>query len=291
MTPAVSGKAPREGLTTARVDSQCEVCPLNVVPIHAANPGAMTGAGNWTYLVGGATPVLIDAGVGQPAHMDAIAAAVSAEGPQRVLVTHAHPDHAQGAAAMLERWPSARFAKMPWPDRDARYPVPWEPLADGERIRAGDDELVAVHTPGHAPDHLAFWHEPSRTVFSGDLVLLGGTVVIPASFGGRLADYLHSLQRVRTLRPVRLLPAHGPAIEDPEHVINQYLEHRHQREMQVIGALEAGAGDIDGIVTRIYRGLKPELVPMARESVLAHLEKLEADGLARRIDGAWAMVS
>jgi glyoxylase-like metal-dependent hydrolase (beta-lactamase superfamily II) len=263
---------------------------MTVEPIHAGNPGALTGAGNWTYLVRGAVPVLIDAGVGRGTHLDAIAAAL-AGGPHRVLVTHAHPDHAAGAPAMFSRWPSARFAKWPWPDRDLRYPVPWERLDDGDRIVVGDDELIAVHTPGHAPDHLAFWHETSRTVFSGDLVVLGGTVVIPASAGGRLLDYLHSLQRILALGPARLLPAHGPAIDDPGHVIARYLEHRHQREVQVIGALEAGSRDVDDIVRRIYRSLNPELVPMARESVLAHLEKLESDGLARRSETGWAIVS
>ncbi len=251
----------------------------------------MTGAGNWTYLVEGAEPLLIDAGVGQGSHLDALAEATAGVGPHHVIVTHAHRDHASGAPALAERWPSARFAKWPWPDHDARYAVSWERLADGERVTAGDEELVVVHTPGHAPDHIALWHEPSRTLFSGDLVVLGGTVVIPASAGGHLVDYLHSLQRVLALEPARLLPAHGPTIEDPRHVIDEYLDHRHKREVQVIGALEAGVGDVDRIAARIYRGLNPELTPVARQSVLAHLEKLEEDGLARRTTTGWAIVN
>jgi glyoxylase-like metal-dependent hydrolase (beta-lactamase superfamily II) len=264
---------------------------LKVVPLHAANPGAMTGAGNWTYLIPGAEPVLIDAGVGELAHLNAVGEANSGIGPTRVIVTHAHRDHASGAAALGERWPRAAFAKWPWPEQDARYAVTWERLTDGERVAAGDDELVVVHTPGHAPDHIALWHEPSRTVFSGDLVVLGSTVVIPASAGGDLVDYLHSLQRILALDPGRLLPAHGPAIDNPGQVIHQYLDHRHQREVQVIGALEAGIEDLDGITARIYRGLDQALTAMARESVLAHLQKLEEDGLARRTGSGWAMVT
>ena len=83
-------------------------------------------------------------------------------------------------------------------------------------VEAGDDLLRAVHTPGHAPDHLCFWHEESRTLFSGDLAVKGTTVYIPPNLQGDLADYLASLERVRALQPARLLPAHGPVIDDPD---------------------------------------------------------------------------
>src|SRR4029453_5771948 len=112
----------------------------------------------------GPKPVLIDAGVGNQAHLDALAAAAP-EGPTEILVTHAHSDHAAGARAILRRWPRAEFAKHPWPDRDARYDVPWRALSDGDRLLTGEGTLQAIHTPGHSPDHLAFWHAESRTLF------------------------------------------------------------------------------------------------------------------------------
>jgi glyoxylase-like metal-dependent hydrolase (beta-lactamase superfamily II) len=262
---------------------------VNVLTLHAANPGPYTGAGNWTYLIPGDRPLLIDAGVGKTEHLDAIAAAVAA-GPARVLVTHAHPDHASGAPALAARWPAAAFNKMPWPGEDIEPPS-WSAVADGQRIATGEGDLEIIHTPGHAPDHVVLWHEDSRTIFGADLMQRGNTVAIPASSGGDLAAYLRSLRRVQALRPSRVLPAHGPVIDDPLALIDQYLAHRHHREVQVVTALEAGLDTVDAITGRIYTDLNPQLGPLARESVLAHLVKLEHDGLARRDGARWVSVS
>lgn len=263
---------------------------MHVIPIHAGNPGPLTGAGNWTYLLPGATPTLVDAGVGAPAHIEEVAR-LAGDTLAQVLVTHAHGDHASGAPALAARWPRARLAKMPWPGRDARHEVSWQPLADGAVVPAGDIRLDVLHTPGHAPDHLAFWHAESRTLFAGDLLILGTTVFIPASSGGSLVDYLHSLRRVLALDPRRVLPAHGPAIEDPRSLLTGYLEHRHQRERQVLTALESQSRTIAEIVAQIYPGLGRAVVPMAEETVLAHLQKLDHDGLASREGDRWSVVS
>ena len=262
---------------------------MNVVSLHAANPGPYTGAGNWTYLIPGERPLLIDAGVGRAEHLEAIAAAV-ADGPARVLVTHAHPDHASGAPALAARWPAAVFSKMPWPEQDVRA-LAWNAVADGDRIATGEGELEVVHTPGHSPDHLVLWHEASRTLFGADLMQLGNTVGIPASSGGDLAAYLRSLRRVQALGPSRVLPAHGPVIDDPLALIEQYLVHRRHREVQILSALEARLDTVEAITGRIYTGLHPQLAPLARESVLAHLIKLQQDGLARRDGERWESVS
>lgn len=191
---------------------------------------------------------------------------------------------------MAARFPGARFLKMPWPERDSRWPMPWEPVADGQMIPAGDETLAAVHTPGHAPDHLCFWHAGSRTMFCGDLAQKGTTVYVPPNLQGDLIAYLASLERVLALQPARLMPAHGPEIGDPESVLRGYIEHRQERERQIIGELRAGRNDPDAIVARLYRGLKDTLVPMARESVLAHLIKLEREGRAARREDAWHMI-
>lgn len=261
---------------------------MKVLPLNAGNPSPMTGAGNWTYLVSGPEPILIDAGAGLPGHLSAIAA-VAPNGPRDVLVTHAHPDHASGAPAIAGRWPTARIAKYPWPERDAQYAVAWRPLSNGDRIDAGDTVLEVVHTPGHAPDHVAVWDAESRTLFTGDLVVLGSTVVIPASGGGDLLDYLESLRTILALAPARLLPAHGAPIEDPTAIVHQYLEHRLQREGQVLSALDAGRDTIDAMVEEIYRGLLAALVPMAKESVLAHLLKLEREGRVEHAADVWRL--
>lgn len=252
--------------------------------LHAANPGPMTGEGNWTYLIGDRQPLLVDAGVGHASHLDSIAAA-SRRGLSRVLVTHAHSDHVTGAPAIRDRWPDARFMKFPWPIRDPD--VGWTWLTDGAVVETDEGPLTVLHTPGHSPDHLTLWHADSRTLFVGDMLVRGSTVVIPASHGGSLADYLRSLDRMLHLNPARALPAHGPVIEDPVALIHKYVEHRAQREEQVLVALGSGGSTVDAITAAIYPALAETLVPMAKESVLAHLHKLEADGRARRDGDRW----
>jgi glyoxylase-like metal-dependent hydrolase (beta-lactamase superfamily II) len=250
----------------------------------------MTGAGNWTWLIPGRVPTLIDAGVGEPQHLDALEQALAGHALGQVLVTHGHSDHASGAPAMASRIPGVHFRKMRWPERDARWPVTWEPLEDGASLEAGDTRVTAVHTPGHAPDHVCFWHAETRTLFGGDLVIRGTTVCIPAGLGGDLAAYLASLERVLALDPARILPAHGPVIDDPARLLRDYLDHRNQREAQIIDVLRRGACDPDAIVARVYRGLADDVRGRARETVTAHLEKLEREGRTARQGDAWHMI-
>jgi len=204
-----------------------------------------------------------------------------------VLVTHAHTDHASGAEALAARFPGVRFRKIPWPGRDDRWPVPWDPIVPDELVQAGDSLLRAVHTPGHAPDHLCFWHEETRRLLCGDLAQRTNTIYIPANLRGDLIDYMASLERVRALRPAQLLPAHGPVIDDPEVLLQRYVNHRRQRERQVIDALRDGLTNPPAIVARVYPSLSGELVKLAEEGVLAHLIKLVREGRVRRDGDAW----
>jgi glyoxylase-like metal-dependent hydrolase (beta-lactamase superfamily II) len=243
--------------------------------ILAGNASAWTGpTGNNTWLLHGREPALIDAGVGLPAHVDAVAATLAGAGLVRILLTHGHPDHASGVPALLARWPTAIVIS-----RSPMRPPDRHQIADeGALIPAGDTSLRVIGTPGHAPDHLCFFDERSRDLFCGDLVRLGGTVVIPASQGGNLRQYLESLHRVRSLGPRRLLPGHGPIVDDPAALIDEYLAHRAERDRQILDAVRAGARTPEEIVAQVYQELPAALRSAAADSVAAHLIKLREDG-------------
>ena len=233
----------------------------------------MTGSGNNTWLIDGAEPTLVDAGVGAASHVDAIAEALGGRALRRVLLTHGHADHASGAPALRTRWPGLEVCKFSPDANDQR------PLADGQEILAGDHPLTVLYTPGHAIDHVCFWDPRTRDLFAGDMVTAGTTVMIPAGRGGGLRAYLASLERMAALEPARLLPGHGPVVDHPREIIVQYLEHRRMRDAQVRACLEAGISEVDGMVKRIYPDLPEGLVAAARATIEAHLERLREEGL------------
>jgi len=266
---------------------------FTLLTLDARNPGPMTGSGNHTYLLIGidGSALMIDAGTGEPDHLAELDGSLEVASARltRVLVTHAHPDHASGAPALLANYPGAVFMKMPWPGEDDQYRVPWVAIADGQEFTVGSTVVRAVQTPGHSPDHLAFWEPSTRACFSGDLVVQNSSVMIHASRGGDLRAYLASLERLLALAPARLMPAHGPAIDDPETVLRGYLSHRLMREGQVVSALGAGLRSVPAIAESIYHGLDPALLPAAQENVRAHLEKLRHEGRAFEDDGRWRL--
>jgi glyoxylase-like metal-dependent hydrolase (beta-lactamase superfamily II) len=265
---------------------------IDIVVLEAHNPGPLTGSGNHTYLIAGGRgeAALVDAGVGNEQHLGDLRAALDDRQATltRVVVTHAHSDHAAGAPAVAQQHPGARFEKYPWPGQDSRA-VDWLPLTDGQAIEIGHESFVVVHTPGHAPDHIALWHAASRAAFVGDLVIAEGSVMIPWSHGGNLGDYLRSLERLVALRPDVLYPAHGSEIRDPQAVLHAHLVHRRLRETQIIDALRRGDSTVPAITESIYHGLRSGLMAYASENVRAHLAKLEAEGRAILEHDRWTL--
>ena len=251
-----------------------------IILIPAGNPGAFTGpSGNNTWLIDGAEPLLVDAGVGDASHLDALARALGGRPLARVFVTHAHHDHSAGVPRILERWPGATVIGGP----------DGIDVQGGSWIPSGDGRVQVIATPGHSPDHACLWEPESRAIFAGDLLVSGGTVMIAASSGGNLRDYLESLARVRELDPARVYPGHGPVIDDPARLIDQYLAHRQDRERQVLEALRSAPSTIDALIDVVYPALNPALRPAARETMLAHLRKLEDENRARESNGAWSL--
>jgi glyoxylase-like metal-dependent hydrolase (beta-lactamase superfamily II) len=233
----------------------------------------MTGSGNNTWLLDGVEPTLVDAGVGHAPHVDAIAAALGGRDLARVLVTHHHADHSSGIDALRARWPALEAAKCVQEGEHG-----WRGLTDNGPVRAGDRDLIVIHTPGHAPDHVCFWDPADRALYSGDMLAIGTTVMIPAGRGGNLRQYLASLERMAALDPRIAYPGHGPVIDRPVDLIREYIAHRAMREAQVLACLQDGVADPDAIVARIYGELADPIRRAARLTVEAHLEKLREDG-------------
>ncbi|MEZ5137282.1 MAG: MBL fold metallo-hydrolase [Acidimicrobiales bacterium] len=247
------------------------------------NPGMMSGPGTNTYLVGIDEVAVIDPGPEDEGHTGAIVGAAGADAIRWILCTHTHPDHSPGVPALQERTGAEVLA---FDDRDGL--VCDRHLADGDTVEATEFTLRAVHTPGHASNHLCYLLERERMLFTGDHVMDGSTVVISPP-DGDMAAYLESIRRLQAWRPAlrSIAPAHGHLIDDPAAKLDEYLTHRLAREAQVLAELEAsmpqGAGT-ELLVEKIYTDVHELLHPVARRSVWAHLRKLGDDGLAATID-------
>lgn len=248
--------------------------------ILAPNAGMFTGPGTNTYVVGIDEAVVIDPGPVDGPHLEAILGC-GGDRIRWIVLTHTHDDHSPGAAALKKRT-GAQVLGF-----EARDGVKLDgTLRDGEIIEATEFRLRAIHTPGHAANHLCFYLEEERMLFTGDHIMEGSTVVIDPP-DGDMGEYLASLEKVRKLRLRSIAPGHGQLVPEPLPLIDEYIQHRQQRERQVLDVLERLApATIDQLVPEIYPDLAEELVPMAGRQVYAHLLKLVDDGKVTAKDAA-----
>jgi glyoxylase-like metal-dependent hydrolase (beta-lactamase superfamily II) len=246
---------------------------MNVRRVLAPNPGPYTGEGTNSYVLdSGGDVVVIDPGPRVSRHMEAIMSVIGDLRPRMVLVTHTHSDHAPGANPLARELhvPAAGFGPGDGfkPDRT---------LADNDIMRFGGDVLHVVATPGHSPDHLCYL--VGRALFTGDHIMGGSSVFVED-----MTSYLGSLRRLQHLDLDTLYPGHGPTMNDPQAVIAGYLDHRLERERQILGAARSGAVTVGAIVDAVYANVDPTLHPLAAVAVRAHLRKLDDDGLLT-VDG------
>jgi glyoxylase-like metal-dependent hydrolase (beta-lactamase superfamily II)/8-oxo-dGTP pyrophosphatase MutT (NUDIX family) len=276
---------------------------VQMIPLRCQGltPGSYTNA----YLVGTGPRYLLDPGPVDPGEQERLFQAVDAHGgedePLRaVVLTHHHPDHVGAALACARRYRVPILAHALTARALAgKVPVTRE-LGDGDRLDLGRAphgqggwHLEAVHTPGHAPGHLAFYEPAYRLLFAGDMVSTLSSVVI-APPEGDLAAYLDSLRRLRGYPARLLLPAHGAPSARPAFVLDECLDHRRQREEQLLQALGTEPRAVPELVLELYRGLPARLMRLAELQTLAGLQKLEREGRARPAtpDGAaWVLNS
>ena len=266
-----------------------------VIRVTAKNGSIMTGPGTNTYLVGGGTAnewAAIDPGPLDVRHVDAILAA--APGPIRwIFATHTHHDHSPAAAMLAARTGAAVFGRVTayreWQDESFE---PGTHLVGGERFTLTDcATLRAIHTPGHASNHLCYLLEEEKLLFTGDHVMQASTVVINPP-DGNMAAYIASLRSITELDLDWLAPGHGFLMASPREAIERIIAHRLAREAKVLAAVRRlGTASAETLVATVYADVAPHLHPMAMRSLTAHLLKLRGEGVVADTGVGWSLAA
>ena len=270
-----------------------ELAP-GIVRIVANNPSPFTYKGTNTYIVGqGRDVMLIDPGPADAAHLAAILRTIGDRTLTHVVITHTHHDHVDGLPALIERTgaKAAGFGRaVAQPGKTRASPAGGEyvehdfkpdiVMRDGDRLAGDGFSFQALHTPGHAPDHLCFALEGTKLFFSGDHVMGWNTSVV-APPEGSMSAYFAALERLLDRDDEIYFPGHGGRVYQPQRLVKAYVLHRRMREQSILECIRSGKTTIPEIVAVIYRGLDPRLIKAASLSVAAHVEHLVERGLVR----------
>lgn len=256
------------------------VAPARITLVRAPNPSPLTLSGTNSYLIdcGQGRGVCIDPGPAIESHVEALVHSARRANLriEQILITHGHPDHAP-AAAPLARRTGASIGAHP------QLAMPHDlDLHDGEALSIGACEFVTVDAPGHTFDHVVFYESSQRALFTGDVVLGEGTVVV-APPGGAMRPYQATLERLARefSEARRIYGGHGEPVDDPQAKLREYIEHRRMREAQLVDALRSGPRTIPEFVEDVYAQTDRILWPAAARQVLAHLIALEQEGRVR----------
>lgn len=267
--------------------------------VIAENPSKFTYRGTGTYIVGRGDVAVVDPGPNLDSHRDALARALAGDRVRAILVTHCHADHSPLAAWLRDESgaPTYAFGSHPRPDPaddeelDAEIAegakveettdydfVPDVAVADGDVAASGPGWTIrGVHTPGHTSNHMCWYLVEQRALFPGDHVMGWSTTVVSPP-DGDMADYIDSLRKVAGRRDAVYLPTHGPVMKDPVPYVEALVDHRLEREQQVLDAVRSGLVEIPAIVASLYADVAEELHKPAGRSVLSHLAKLVDEG-------------
>jgi len=272
----------------------CERLSPLVRRIVAGNRGPMTFTGTCTYLVGTRDLAVIDPGPEDPAHIEAILAAIGDARLGAIIVTHTHRDHSPGARPLAQATGAPIIgcgphrAARPLETGEAnrmegagdRDHAPARELADGEIVSGEGWTLETVATPGHTANHLAFALHEEKALFSGDHVMAWSTSFVGPP-DGDMAAYMRSLDKLRARDDAIYWPGHGGPVREPNRFLRALIAHRRQREAMILARITAGDGTIPQIVANVYPGLAPALIGAASLNVLAHIEDLAGRGQVR----------
>ena len=243
--------------------------------ITAPNPGVFTGGGTNAYLIGKNDLTLVDPGPANEEHINNIIKIADGK-IKRILVTHTHKDHSPAAL------PISKILNVPMYGRLVDGESLWEDetfipdiiMSDGDVIETSEYSIEAIHTPGHASNHLCFLIPEINCLLTGDHIMDGSTVVI-APPDGDMTKYISSLEKLFNYKIDTFAPGHGSYMIEPEKTIQAIIRHRLTREGKVFRRLEeAGSSDLDQLVKLVYDDVSEMLYPIAKFSLQAHLIKL-----------------